>query len=293
MMPRNHTGPGWSQLLPLLLLTACSQPSPRVFMHGGSPDTADGVRVSPPRTVLADGVAAPVPVGGGGHNHGSAHGQAVVEIPASFGTTTCAVSGDAILEFGTAVIIEHQGQQIYLCCRGCIKDFDKDPVYWMGKIEDLRQDPAHWVDSLAVMTHARMETPADPTPALEPAVPGHEPAEAAVDFDRDIASLFADNCLKCHGPTKQRSGFRLDVREAALLGGAISKAAGQSAIVPGEPSASRLVWMLRAQTDDFARDIYPMPPDGPLDPDAIERIERWIAEGAVWSAETRGPRADP
>ena len=37
-----------------------------------------------------------------------------------------------------------------------------------------------------------------------------------IDFNRQILPLFQSKCVKCHGPEKQRSGFRIDNREAAL-----------------------------------------------------------------------------
>ena len=44
-------------------------------------------------------------------------------------------------------------------------------------------------------------------------------AARPVDFARDIRPIFQQACLKCHGPEKQKSGFRLDVKAAALKGG--------------------------------------------------------------------------
>jgi mono/diheme cytochrome c family protein len=37
-----------------------------------------------------------------------------------------------------------------------------------------------------------------------------------VDFVTDIQPIFQAHCFKCHGPEKQRGGFRLDDKEAAL-----------------------------------------------------------------------------
>ena len=42
------------------------------------------------------------------------------------------------------------------------------------------------------------------------------PAAVQIDFARDVAPLFAKHCQRCHGPKKQESGYRLDVRAAAL-----------------------------------------------------------------------------
>ena len=38
------------------------------------------------------------------------------------------------------------------------------------------------------------------------------------DFVRDIAPIFKESCVRCHGPTRERSGLRLDARALALKG---------------------------------------------------------------------------
>ena len=35
----------------------------------------------------------------------------------------------------------------------------------------------------------------------------------AVDFVRDVQPIFEAKCLKCHGAEKQKSGYRLDVKQ--------------------------------------------------------------------------------
>src|SRR4051812_6487727 len=45
------------------------------------------------------------------------------------------------------------------------------------------------------------------------------PAARTVDFVKDIQPIFEANCLKCHGPEKQKGGYRLDDRKIALTGG--------------------------------------------------------------------------
>jgi hypothetical protein len=32
-----------------------------------------------------------------------------------------------------------------------------------------------------------------------------------VDFGRDVQPIFRQNCIGCHGPTKQNNGLRVDV----------------------------------------------------------------------------------
>ena len=65
------------------------------------------------------------------------------------------------------------------------------------------------------------------------------PANVAVDFDRDVAPLFAKQCQTCHGASQQMSGLRLDSRAAALKGGYTG-----AAIEPGESGQSSLIHML-------------------------------------------------
>ena len=70
-------------------------------------------------------------------------------------------------------------------------------------------------------------------PALPP------PADVTVEFERDVAPIFAQKCEACHGSSQQMSGLRLDSRAAVLTGGYSG-----AAIEPGKSGQSRLVHML-------------------------------------------------
>ena len=73
---------------------------------------------------------------------------------------------------------------------------------------------------------------------------------------------------------KQKSGFRVDGRAYFLKGGDT----GLSAIVPGDPSASYLIEVIKSDDPDIG-----MPPKGgKLFDDEVELLEQWIAEGAFW-----------
>src|SRR5256885_6314793 len=44
-------------------------------------------------------------------------------------------------------------------------------------------------------------------------------AEDKVDFAKQIRPILEQNCVKCHGPEKQKAKLRLDSKEAAMKGG--------------------------------------------------------------------------
>ena len=95
-----------------------------------------------------------------------------------------------------------------------------------------------------------------------------------VDFTKDIQPVFAENCLKCHGPDNQEAGLRLDRKEAALKGGERG-----APIVPGKPSESLLFRAINGGGEDVPR--MPRKAD-PLSNEKIALIRTWIEQGANW-----------
>jgi hypothetical protein len=98
--------------------------------------------------------------------------------------------------------------------------------------------------------------------------------EAARLFEDEIRPLLAERCFRCHGPElgQVEGGFRMAGRAGFLAGGNHGPA-----LVPGDPSASRLITAVHYQ-DRYLR----MPPDGKLGDQDIARLEQWIALGAPW-----------
>lgn len=47
---------------------------------------------------------------------------------------TCVVSGEELGGMGDAYVFVHQGQEIKLCCKGCLKDFQKEPAKFLKKL---------------------------------------------------------------------------------------------------------------------------------------------------------------
>ena len=97
---------------------------------------------------------------------------------------------------------------------------------------------------------------------------------APVDFVREVRPIFEKHCVECHGEKKQKSGFRLDVKAAALKGGDDK---GPD-IVLGKAKESPLIHLV-STTDEG--EVMP-PKGGRLSAAEIDTLTRWINEGAVW-----------
>src|ERR1044072_6200533 len=96
-------------------------------------------------------------------------------------------------------------------------------------------------------------------------------------FEKRIRPVLHEQCVKCHGPEKQKVGLRLDSREALLRGGDSG-----AAIVPGDAAASLLIKAVRHVDKDLK-----MPPlkEAPKVADAvIADLEAWVKAGAVFPA---------
>jgi mono/diheme cytochrome c family protein len=134
---------------------------------------------------------------------------------------------------------------------------------------------------LAVLLGSPMPLPAAPpeTSKLPP------PANRPVDYVRDIQPIFAKACYRCHGETKQKSGYRLDLKAAALKGGDLGRA-----ILPGHSSVSPLIQYVAGLNAEVQ-----MPPSGDrLTVAQIGLLRAWIDQGAVWPdrAADSGPRQE-
>jgi hypothetical protein len=53
---------------------------------------------------------------------------------------TCVISGEKLGDHGKPYVFEHEGQEVRLCCKACLKDFNKDPDKHLKTIEDAK-DP--------------------------------------------------------------------------------------------------------------------------------------------------------
>lgn len=56
--------------------------------------------------------------------------------PKPYPLDTCIVSGDKLGEMGKPVVLVKNGQEVKLCCKSCIKDFNKEPEKYLKEIAE-------------------------------------------------------------------------------------------------------------------------------------------------------------
>ncbi|WP_437231031.1 PSD1 and planctomycete cytochrome C domain-containing protein [Planctomicrobium sp. SH661] len=95
----------------------------------------------------------------------------------------------------------------------------------------------------------------------------------AVDFVHDVRPILQKHCYACHGPEKQKSSLRLDIKSEAFKGG---DAYGPG-IVPGNAQESVFIQFVSDPDADLQ-----MPPEGRLSEAEIRTLTEWVNDGAVW-----------
>lgn len=109
------------------------------------------------------------------------------------------------------------------------------------------------------------------------------PVDRPVDFAREIRPLLEKHCLKCHGPEKQKSGWRVDVKETVLRGG--DNYAPN--VHPGKSAESPLIHFVAGLDEDMV-----MPQKGDrLTAEQVGLFRAWIDQGAKWPDDANA--ADP
>lgn len=49
---------------------------------------------------------------------------------------TCVVSGEKLGEMGDPYVWEYEGRELKFCCKGCVKDFKKEPAKYIKQLDD-------------------------------------------------------------------------------------------------------------------------------------------------------------
>src|SRR5438067_7212943 len=87
-------------------------------------------------TVLLSGLlAAPMIVLGA-----DAKSDAKAEKGKAYPLKTCVVSDEKLGgDMGDPYVFTHEGREVKLCCKSCLKDFKKDPAKYMKKIDEAQK----------------------------------------------------------------------------------------------------------------------------------------------------------
>jgi mono/diheme cytochrome c family protein len=118
-----------------------------------------------------------------------------------------------------------------------------------------------------------LETPLHPLRASEaPAPLDLATTPQAVDFQKHVMPIFEASCIGCHGPKKQKGGFRVDLRKDFFAPGDAAPL-----IVPGNPEKSRLIAIVSGRVKDMKSAEDHILPDR-----EIKILKDWINAGADW-----------
>jgi hypothetical protein len=100
------------------------------------------------------------------------------------------------------------------------------------------------------------------------------PGDDVVSFERDVAPILEQRCLRCHNEEVAKGGLSLATAAHATRGGESG-----AVVVPGQAEQSLLLEMVGGTQPA-------MPAQGaPLTGEQIATLRRWIAAGAVWPAD--------
>ena len=91
-----------------------------------------------------------------------------------------------------------------------------------------------------------------------------------VNFQRDIAPIFATRCLECHRGDEAKAGFDISDRDTVL------------GYIEPEDASSSTLYADFITTSDPDMLMPPTSHGGPLSPAEIALVRIWIEEGAAW-----------
>lgn len=112
----------------------------------------------------------------------------------------------------------------------------------------------------------------EPTADIPPPSISADKKNGDMDFWKEIYPVLSKNCLSCHGPARQKAGFRVDLYDSMF-----GTLGGTAWVVPGKSSQSPLMEVVTGQRADLAH-----PDRHKLSSAEAEVIRRWIDAGAAW-----------
>jgi YHS domain-containing protein len=67
--------------------------------------------------------------------------DAASPVPKDYPLKTCVVSDETLGEHGKPVKVTHEGTDVWLCCKDCVKDFKKEPEKFVKMVKDAKAHP--------------------------------------------------------------------------------------------------------------------------------------------------------
>jgi hypothetical protein len=89
-----------------------------------------------PCSLVAMGDEAAAPAAGAAVEKAAPAAPADAEAVKPYPLSVCIVSDEKLGSMGKTPSLVHEGQEFKFCCRGCIKDFNKDPAKFVTKLQD-------------------------------------------------------------------------------------------------------------------------------------------------------------
>ncbi|QDU07255.1 DUF1553 domain-containing protein [Gimesia aquarii] len=100
--------------------------------------------------------------------------------------------------------------------------------------------------------------------------------DSKVDFEKEIAPLIVEHCIRCHNPGNEKGELSLDSIQALKEKAYLS---------PGKPGESYLLDVIRVSSKSGKAE---MPKEGkPLSDAEFSLFSRWIKQGAEWPAQLK------
>ncbi len=59
-------------------------------------------------------------------------------VPKNYPLTKCVVSDEKLGEHGKPVKVTSEGTDVWLCCKSCVKDFNKEPKKFVKMVRDAQ-----------------------------------------------------------------------------------------------------------------------------------------------------------
>ena len=63
-------------------------------------------------------------------------------VPKTYPLAKCPVSDEKLGDHGKPFKVTHEGTDVYLCCKSCRKDFEKDAAKFTKMVKDAAAKPA-------------------------------------------------------------------------------------------------------------------------------------------------------